>query len=239
MPSRTELFNQALAHATVGGSISDADENSREANVCRLFYPTVRRKILGMASWPSATKSFKLAELSARVDGVDWAQGAPSPQYRYAYSVPSDLVRPRYLDTFSRFDYSLYDDDTKAIHTDAVQPVLTYTKDQENVVLWDTALYEAIGLALGAYISPKLNGKEGTVNRLLQYANAAIETARAGAVNTDHENYDWAAPWIEARFDVLSGGPRQTRYIYPVDTLFVTSNATPTVTQKTNPLRSR
>lgn len=239
MPSRTELFNQALAHAKIGGSISDADENSREARACRLFYDTVRQKVLGMASWPSATATFRPAQLAERTPNVDWAPGAPTPQFRYAYSVPPDMIRPRYLDTFSRFDYALFNDDTKAIHTDAVTPVLTYTRDQTNLVLWDTALYEAIGLALGAYASPKLNGQEATVGRLLQQANAAIEVARAGAVNTDQENYDWSSPWHEARHDYLSGGPRQTRYIYPVDTLFVTSHATPSIAQPTNPLRSR
>lgn len=237
MPSRTELFRHAIAHAGVGGNISDADEDSKNALQCRIHYDTVRRKVLGMGMWPSATKNFKLALLAERVEGVDWAPGAPSPQYRYAYSIPSDLVRPRHLDTFARFDHSLFDDNTKAINTNAVEPVLTYTMDQTNLIMWDAALYNAIGYALGAAICMPLNGKENRRSNLMQMANAEIETARAGAVNTENENYDWIAPWHEARYDFASGGPQQIQYIYPLDTLFQVTNATPSKPIKNDPLR--
>ena len=57
------VYNLALNAIGERSNVSSPTENSRRAEVCRLWYESVRNHILGAAPWPEATSMDYLALL--------------------------------------------------------------------------------------------------------------------------------------------------------------------------------
>lgn len=209
--SEVGLYNLALNAVGSRDNISSPTENSREAEVCRLWYSPVRDQILAAAPWPEATKVRALS-LLAEATGEEWASSDPKPGYSYAYAVPSDMLRPQYLTDFSRFNLTNYGDNQRAIHTNADPAILAYTFRLENMSLWSAELQMAVVYGLAAHICMPLTGKPSRGRVLAQEANNRIWAARESAANTSDERYDSIPDWLSARgySDAV-----QSRYVYP------------------------
>ena len=223
MSTKVTLWNQSLSQAVTRSTVSSLSERSVEADKCRLHYDQTRKEVLCMAFWPSTQKHSRLQRLATRDFNVAWEDGDPSPQYKYAYALPSDYLHARYLDDFSSFAIELLEANRKAVMTNAEAPVLTYTYDQTNCDIWDPLLFSAIMEGLASKLSLPIKGKLDHAQSARDRANQAVLTARAIAANQRHEQYDFEAEWISARGGV--GGQPTTNFIYPYANLYITSGA--------------
>jgi hypothetical protein len=195
--SEVEVYNLALNAIGGRNNISSPTENSREAEVCNLWYSAVRDQVLAAAPWPEASKLEYLA-LAAKADD-SWSPGEPRPGYEYAYTMPIDCIRPQYLTTFSRFLITAGPNDTILLHTNESQALLMYTFNQAVVTLWSRELQMAIVYGLAAHICMPLTGKPSRTQMLVDRANSIIIAARESSANTSDDRYETVPDWLTAR----------------------------------------
>lgn len=218
MASQLELYNQALTQAMARTTLTDITEKKPAANTCNLYYETVRQNVLKTASWPSTRKFARLPLLVERNFTNDWTDTDPSPSWRYAYGLPTDMLAPRYLHSYKPFEVEFFpSQNVMALMTNAETPILHYTFDQKNVTMWDPALYRAVMFALAAHISLPLNGKPGLAQYLNQQALDIIVQAQTDVANQD-ELYEEALPEAAA-VRGYAEPPVRTKYFYPYEAL--------------------
>lgn len=215
--SAVEVYNQALSLIGTRSSVSATTEQSREAEVCTQWYATVRDSVLRAAFWPCAKGWKRLALLVERDFSLDWTVDDPGPQWQFAYSVPSDMLTPRFMSTYGRFTMEMYrpstDDAVLAIMTDEPDALLQYTFKQTNVAFWDPDLSMAVSHGLAAMICIGLTGKLDLAQLRLQEANNKIMLARERSANEHVEAYDTIAEWHARRGYAEPSPP--TKYLYP------------------------
>jgi hypothetical protein len=205
------LYNLALSIAGARSKISSPTEQSREAEICRLWYEPVRRQVLRAAPWAAARAQARLALKTERTVET-WVAGDPNPEYRFAYALPFRYLQARYLVDYARFDISLLSENESALMTNSEAALLYYTFDQTLISMWSPDLYLSIAHALGAYICLPLNGKAQMAARAQAQANSLILTSREQAANESYEPLDVPPDWIAARGSIYSNST--PRYIY-------------------------
>lgn len=196
--SQTELYNLALSASGTRAKVSSPTENSKEADICNLWYPIVRKTVLMAAPWASAKGTNNLALIATRDFDEVWDTGMPQPPWIYSHAAPSDFIYPRYIDGFGSFE--LGDEDGQAvIYSNQETPVLIYTKDQLVPPAWDVSLYMAIANMLAAQIAMNTHGKPARAQKSLDTANQFVLQARLNAANADMVEYDSMPDWLIAR----------------------------------------
>lgn len=221
--SEVQVYNLALNAVGARSNISSPSEDSREAEVARLWFSPVRDQILSAAAWPEATEIrylAQLAEADADGDGV-WAADDPRPGYTHVYSLPSDLLRPQYLTGFGRFLITSYSSNRRALHTSEPSAALVYTKRLENISQWNPELQMAVVYGLAANICMPLTGKPSRSKMLLEQANNLVLQARMTAANTSAEMHESIPDWIAARGYSNTQGQR---FFYPYGSLLSLTN---------------
>lgn len=198
------LFNMALSIVGTKSSVSSTTENSREAEVCTIWYETTRNAVFRAAYWPSTRAYTRLALLKERTNlSADWTVDDPSPDWSFAYGIPADLIAPRHLTTFGRFTMEWWRPDSqshkKAIMTDQEEAILLYSFLQDDPAQWDDGLYMAIAYALAMNIAMPLTGKISRAERAERMGNAIIGNARADMANAEENLLDVVPDWIAAR----------------------------------------
>lgn len=220
----TKIFNLALSACGTRAAVSSPDENSREAEICRTWYEIVRDHILRAAPWPSTKGHRRLAVLAERDWTLPWETLDPDPTFTYAYGVPADMLAPRYITDYSRFNLSLYSNTTPALMCNSEDAILVYTLRQEDPNKWDSQLQMAIAFGLGSYICQPLNGKNSRAAQMQKEADSLIMGARVAAANTDAMDQDSIPTWLSSRGTALAAP--STRYIYPYANLLSEQGAT-------------
>lgn len=212
-----EIYNLALSAVGTRARIEAETEDSREGQICRLWYPTVRDIALRASHWSSCRASSLLVlDASASVN-ADWAEGDPEPPWTYRYSLPNGFLYPRYLDTYANFELTTYNN-APMLLTNSEMPVLTYTKRTELPAMWDVDLYNSIVMALAAAICVPLAGKVDRARNLLQEADRAVLNARVQNGNTNSMQQDSMPDWLIARGAGQMSSYSQ--YIYQYGPLF-------------------
>lgn len=207
------IWNRALTAAGGRGLISSQTEAGREADLCRLWYPHVRDAALKAASWPCASNYARLALLAERTTTV-WDATQPPPSWQFAYAVPSDMLAPRHLMSFGRFDRALWDG-KNIIATNEADVILHYTARQEDVSRWDTGLEAAVIYSLAAQISLPLTGKSTRAQELASKANEVVLLARTEFANESDGTYEALPSWLQSRgFETL---PNTVRFFWPTE----------------------
>lgn len=206
----TALYNLALNAIGARDNLGHVGEKAREAEVCRLWYPVVRDQVLRSAPWPSCRRSRRLAVL-ATATGAEWVEGDPDPGFSFAYSTPVEMLYPRYLSTFERFEVAVLADN-QAIMTNVQNAILTFTYRNELISMWESSLQMAIVYGLAANICMPLTGKPSRASTMINNANELILTARAEAANENNSQYESIPDWIAIRG---YANPGDSRYYYP------------------------
>ena len=205
------MYNLALSVVGSESSVASPTEESREAEICKLWYLSVVESVLRAAKWPSARALRRLALLQERDFDIDWVKTDPEPPWQFAYAYPADMLRPRQLTSWGRFITGLTDD-TQSIMTNAEDAILVYTKRQLTVTAWDSNLKLAIAYTLGAYIAQPLSGKRAKANDALAIANQLIVEAQVSAANQDMEQFESVPTWLLERGVSTAFS---TRFIFP------------------------
>lgn len=225
MAAEVDVYNMALSAIGARSRVSAVDEASEEAETAKLWYATVRDSVLEAANWPSTTSFSRLALDTERDFDEDWVLTDPEPDFRYAYSLPTDMLRPRSLSTWERFTLGLVNGQRRLM-TNTENAILVYTARQTLIDAWDASLKMAIVYALAAFISIPITGKVGRAQYNLGLANSLILEARVRAANDKVNSFESIPDWIAARG--YSGAVSPTRYAYPSGELLslpVTSSA--------------
>lgn len=210
--TKLDVFNMAMYHCGTREDIADVNEESREAEVCRLLYDRVRDHVLRSAYWSSAKGFKRLAVVVERDDTLAWAATDPEPGFRFAYAVPNDFLYPRFLTSYERFSTGVLNNQS-VIFANTEDAILQYTMRQENVALWDANLFMAMTFALAAYATMPLNGKPQRASNAAQQANNLILEARVANANSEDNQIDTMPSWITARG--YAGSAVDSRYFYP------------------------
>lgn len=212
------LYNLALSAIGTRAIVDLPSENSREAEICNLWYEVVRDTVLRAAPWSSARNTVRLGLLATRDFELAWVEGDPEPPWLFTYAQPSDFLYPRYLDNFQHFQLGVRRitnpaSTTPVIFTNVESAILVYTYRQTDMNYWDADLYHAVSQALAAAIAMPLHGKAGRAKLAIDTANAAIMNARAAAANENTLQYDHVPDWLIAR-GVTSQTP-PSGYVFP------------------------
>lgn len=208
------VYNLALNAIGERSNISLPTESSRQAEVCNLWYESVRNQILAAAPWPEAMGLVYLA-LQDTQDDATWTEEEPRRGYNYVYALPEDCLRPRYLDNFGKFLLTERAN-VRLLHTNHDQAVLAYTKRLSNIALWSPDLLMAVAYGLAAHICTPLSGKPTRSRVLAEKANEIMLNARANAANSQTEMHEALPDWIKARG---YQDPQTTQYFYPMGSL--------------------
>lgn len=222
MTGIVEIYNQALTSCGAENLVSLPTDVSREAEICNLWFDTIRDQVLRAAFWPSTKKSYRLPLIAERDTTVNWTAAAPDPGWRFIYGVPSDMLAPRFISDYSRFELTVSSTNTSAIVTDTEAAILTYTFRQTNPNMWDISLRMAIINALAAVITMPLTGKLQRAKWNAEQANNAIIAARVDAANTNENQVETLPDWITARG--YGGVIPSYRYVYPYGPLVAISS---------------
>ena len=207
------IYNWALSAIGTGARVQLATEGSPEANECNLWYDNVRDQILRSAPWDSA-RSFKRLALSVeRSDSAQWEPTDPAPGWRYAYAVPQDLIAPRYLSSYERFELGVNSLDQKVLYCNSPGALLCYTKQQKRVDLWEADLQAAIAFGLGAHIAMQLTGNRDKVSLVTAQAIDKILSARVNGANAPQFALETVPEHLAGRG--YGGLTPYTPYIYP------------------------
>lgn len=211
------LYNLALSAIGTRARISGPTEETREAQICNLWYPLVRDTALRAANWASCRAVARLPLQATASSDADWATGDPEPPWYYRYGLPSDYLYPRWLSDYSTFALCTYNN-TTMLQTNSGDPVLIYTMRQENPAVWDPDLYRAIALGLAATIALPLHGKADRANVMMQDANELIVRARINLANENVEENESLPDWLLARGAAVNSS--YNRFIYQSGPLF-------------------
>ncbi len=227
------VYNLALSIVGTRARISVITENSREAEVCNLWYEISRDIVLRAAYWPSTVAHQRLGVLKERANLTDdWTVDDPAPDWLFAYGLPSDMIAPRYLTTFGRFSIEWWTPNTQA-HTKALmanQPeaILQYSFLQAAPQQWDDGLYLAVAYALAMNIAMPLTGKLTRQRQAQDAGNRIIAQARANVANASEDVLDVVPEWISARG--YDGQAPLTKFYWPFGSALAASTQTITST---------
>ena len=214
MASIVEIYNQALTAIGQKGKLQSPDEPSIEAGECNLWYADARDQVLRAAPWNCATGTARLALQAERNSNVAWVATDPRPGWRFAYSIPNDMLRPRYLTTFARFDLGVSAASSRVLYSNEEASILVYTQQLTNPELWDVDLRQAIVFSLAASIAPRLTGSKDRTRLVIAQAIDKITNARVNSANEVVEETEHVPDWLAARG--YGGSTPSARYVYPM-----------------------
>lgn len=188
MTNKTDICNRALATAHARSKITNiVTDTSEEARVCNLFYEMTLAHLIRSARWNFARDSAPLA-LSGTPSSGSWA---------YKYPLPTNCLRPWYIEGF--YGFTVAGTNILTNVTDTEEPVLVFSKLIDNPDNWDASFQMAMVYALAAHICGPLTGKVKQGQVLFGLANALIQSARVDSANEGHTYVQTQAPWIIAR----------------------------------------
>lgn len=218
------IFNLALEGAGTRSDVAATTEKSREAEVCRLWYPICRDLVLHAANWNNVKDYARLAPLRTRGDTTQWDGSIdPAPGYLYTHSCPSNMLRPQYLTTYEQFESGTIGN-SRVIHSQNASPVLVFTKNDSIPQMWEHDLFVTIAMTLSAFIIVPLTGKTARAKDKKDEANVMILQARANNANQGNMQLDTLPDWITVRGSAYGSPP--TRFFYPFGPMITLSSRT-------------
>jgi len=214
MPQTLEdIFNLALSACGSTSTVGSADERSREAQTCRLWFPVVRDNLQAVAPWPCVNASQRLARLAT--SSVPWQNGESEPGFQYSFSLPSNLLLPRFLNSYRPFTLG-FNGSEKIISTSEENPILQYNARNENIGTWDHPLIMATIYVLATHIARPITGRSTTVGENKQLADEIVSAMLTSVANAGDKQMEAIPSWISARG---YSNPSSDYYIVPFQSI--------------------
>jgi hypothetical protein len=199
MAAEVDIYNIALARIGVfETAIQDVNEASKAANVCRMFFDSIRDYVLEDFPWPFAEKRVLLADL-----------GTPPTNWDYKYAYPADCLSAKYIavegarnprDT-QKIPFRIANDaDVKVILCDWPDAELVYTAQVTDLNLWTNCARSALAYRLAAEIAMPMSVKPDIANSAM---NGYYREKSIAAANTMNEGQPDAQP--ESEFIAIRG----------------------------------
>lgn len=197
MASIVQICNMALGYLNHGIRIDDIDEDSNEADQCRLYYETSRDAVLRGFAWNFAMRYETLAELDD--DPI-------SPQWAVMYGYPSDCLAVRAIlpeavaGVSNKYEIANLSGTTRVIMCNVGDATCRYTMKVTDPTLFDAEFVRALAWHLASELSVILTGSVQTKQMAeTQYRNVI----NAAWVSDGSEGLPDAAPdaeWIRAAY---------------------------------------
>lgn len=214
MQSLLNLFNLALTACGNAADVADPEGQTKSATLCRLHVFSARKAVFSALHWPELTAHGSLGLLKMRNQDAAWTAGDPAPGNLYTYALPADVVLPRYLHDYARFELGR-GADGQVLHCNSSPALLCYTADVINPIYWSPQLFDAVTYELGARINMARSGKADLTHSLRQQAYQILTDAAVAVANSE-DTYVESVPqgWAAAGFHVST----PVRYYYPTMT---------------------
>ena len=202
MASKVQIINRALSN--IGArSIVSPEENTKNANIMRLYYSESLRDVLSECLWTFATKRVLLNQLN---ESPDWTTN----QLNYVYQRPSDCIR---VFGWNNVD-SIVREESDKILSDGDGLGILYVFYQEDTTKFSSKFTSAFADKLASDASFMiLNSSTKAVVLLEKYEeislpNAMSENAQISTPETPDDN-----DWLVAKFSGESSiNSREFRY---------------------------
>lgn len=199
MSSVVEICNRALANLSHSIRIADIDENSNEADLCRLYYDSSRKRTLRAFPWNFAMAHELLAELDDDPVNDRWSvmYGMPAGCLAVRAILPEPAGGP-----VNKFEVALNaDKNAKVILCDVGDATCRFTADIEDPELFDPQFDDALSWHLASQMAIALTGSV----QMKQMAETQFQNViNATMVSDSSEGQPDDVPeaeWIRARFD--------------------------------------
>lgn len=189
MASQVDIGNLALSHFGQDANISDFDEQSFEAELCRRFYPIARDELLEEYDWTFARTRAQLALLTN--DRTD---------FLFKYARPANCLKERLLLAYGYTsdidDNAVYQREGDALYSDAELATLVYTFNLTDTTKFSPMFVTAVSFLLASYIvGPITKDPSGAAGNVLRkkamqmggeavVSNANADSKRVRVVST-------------------------------------------------------
>lgn len=202
--SEIEIVNLALLQLHQGAVTSLLDENDAAAVAALRCVASTRRGLLRSHPWNFAKKRAKLNLL---------ATPTPAFDFEAYYQLPPDCLRIIRVGTEAEpYAPSEYDIEGRylALKDTPTTVPLTYTRDVEDVTLWDALFVEAVTKYLAVELCPAITGDRGIQRELRTRAQeflaeaVAIDHQEAPVRVTDRDYFAEARANVEGEIPQLS-----------------------------------
>lgn len=218
--SLNNLYNQALTAIGHAANVTDPNATSKQTATLSLWYPVARRAVLAASNWGSVRSFVRLSLARERLSDSTWLDIDPAPGYRFAYALPHDCLRPRYLSDYSRFSLSNLGG-ARVLNSNTEQAILHYTRDEIEPSKWDSDLYQAVLYSLAAAVNMAHNGKIQLTQKFERQVFDLIGLAKVEDANADDEYFD-SLPTLWAGADFSAPALAQgSQFFYPTATYSV------------------
>lgn len=196
----TELCNIALGRLGISIFIANLEtEQSNEARVCRIFYDTVRDRVLEDFPWSFAKRTRDLQDI-----------GTPPASWAYRYRYPNDCLFARSVQVagagapLKPIPFEKVEDESAgglAICTDAFPAELVYTARITNAALYTAQFVNALAWALAVDIAAPLSAAPNMAEKAASAYAAALLKAGAIDLNEGQEKAsEIESDFITARY---------------------------------------
>lgn len=204
MASAVDICNLALSHLGDAATVASIapPEQSVQAEACAKFYPIARDQLLEMHAWRFAVRRVALPELSTN----------PVDSWRFAYELPSAVVRPLAVlmpestDDTDTQDYAVesLDDGTQVVYTNVEAATLRYIARITDSTRFTPGFVTALSWLLASYLAgPVLKGKVGAAAKEACERRFAVEASKAMSLSANSSRTstyrDHKPSWITGR----------------------------------------
>lgn len=198
MPSDIEICNVALSRVAHTQPIVSFTERSKAAELCSVFYGTLRELVLTDFPWPFAESVVTLADI-----------GSPAPGWAYRYRYPADCLkvreiiepgqrRPRSADMQIPFSLG-YDAGGRVIHTDQPEAGVRFTFRVQDPTFFDALFADALAWRLAMDLALPLSSKPELQQYADQQYQRAITKAEAAALNESQDDPEPESEFVSVR----------------------------------------
>lgn len=215
MASKIQVYNLALSSIGNDSTVAAADEKSKPARVCTLWWETCLKAVLQDFPWNFATKFVALAASTESIPG-----------YANAYLYPADAVKAITitdaggariggggyyhsgtfgygwaLSQINHVPFKLFAGAQQSlIATDLQQAYLMYTTYVDNPERWPSQFVEVMALRLASAIAMPMSASAEVLARISQAYQQRLADAHASSMNEERDDPDPVTPALGARW---------------------------------------
>ena len=198
MSSDVEICNIALSRVAYTQPIVSFTERSKAAELCRVFYSSLREQVLQAFPWPFAESIVALADI-----------GSPAPGWAFRYRYPADclkvrdIVQPgwrRALRSDQQTPFALgYDSGGWVIHTDQPEAACRFTFKVEDSTFFDAQFADALSWRLAMELALPLSSKPDLQQFATQQFRQALTVAEGSAFQESQDDPEPESEFITVR----------------------------------------
>ncbi|MBU0522696.1 MAG: hypothetical protein KKC24_23860 [Gammaproteobacteria bacterium] len=198
MSSDIEICNVALSRVAHTQPIVSFTERSKAAELCSVFYTTLRDLVLADFPWPFAESIVTLADI-----------GSPAPGWAYRYRYPADCLKVREiiipgqrvpLNSDQQIPYKIgYDVGGRVIHTDLPEAGVRFTFRVEDSTFFDPLFADALAWRLAMDLALPLSSKPELQTYATQQFQLALTKAEGSAFEESQDDPEPESEFVSVR----------------------------------------